>query len=393
MDRAKLGRLGRGLLCLPLLLLLTGCWDRIETNDIAFVLISSVDLEEDGKVRVSYLVPLPGQMGGASGGGGGTSGSQSYYVDSDVGPTYREATSKVQNRMARKLFLSHRRTIVIGEALARRGITDLFDAVPRAPESRMTTYLVVSKGKGYDLLNTNPRFERFPAEAIRELAKGPRTIPQSTKDVAMALSFRSDPIMTYMEPAPSQIGQKKSMEVQFAGYAQFRSDRMVGVYRSQEASGLMWLRNQIKQYLLDFPLKPDQNISIQITEGRSTIKPLVQDGQIRFDVQLEAVGTVREDESQQDLNEPKRLHKLEDKLAEQIKKSVQAALKQMQKQGTDSAHLGMIVWRNYPALWKQELEPHWRELFRQAEFRIDAKASISETGLINQNVTKDGDSN
>ena len=69
----------------------TGCWDRTETNDIAFVLTSSVDLEEDGKYRVAYMLPLPGSMGGASGGGGGTAGGKSYYIDSEVGTTLRDA--------------------------------------------------------------------------------------------------------------------------------------------------------------------------------------------------------------------------------------------------------------------------------------------------------------
>ncbi|TXK73213.1 Ger(x)C family spore germination protein, partial [Paenibacillus sp. N3.4] len=43
--------------------LLTGCWDRTETNDIAFVLTSAIDLEDDGRYRISYMLPLPGSMG------------------------------------------------------------------------------------------------------------------------------------------------------------------------------------------------------------------------------------------------------------------------------------------------------------------------------------------
>ena len=81
---------------------LTGCWDRTETNDIAFVLTSSVDLEDDGRYRVTYMLPLPGSMGGASGGGGGTAGGKSYYIDSEVGTTIRDAISKLQIRMARR---------------------------------------------------------------------------------------------------------------------------------------------------------------------------------------------------------------------------------------------------------------------------------------------------
>ncbi|GJM76942.1 hypothetical protein HMSSN036_91580 [Paenibacillus macerans] len=52
--------------------LLTGCWDRIEVNDIAFVLGSSTD-REDGLIRSTVQIALPSQLGGAGsqGGGGG----------------------------------------------------------------------------------------------------------------------------------------------------------------------------------------------------------------------------------------------------------------------------------------------------------------------------------
>ena len=64
----------------------------------------------------------------------------------------------------------------------------------------MTSFLVVTKGKGYDLLNTEPKFERFPAEVIRELAKSRQSMPTSMKDIGLSLSFNSDPIMSYLEP-------------------------------------------------------------------------------------------------------------------------------------------------------------------------------------------------
>ena len=59
----------------------------------------------------------------------------------------------------------------------RTGIGILFDVLPRSPENRMTSFLVVTKGKGYDLLNAEPKFERFPAEVIRELAKSRQSMP------------------------------------------------------------------------------------------------------------------------------------------------------------------------------------------------------------------------
>lgn len=370
--------------------LLTGCWDRTETNDIAFVLTSSADLEDDGRYRVAYMFPLPGSMGGASGGSGGTSGNKSYYIDSEVGVTFREAISKLQKRTARRIFLAHRRTIVIGEKLAETGISSIFDAFPRSPENRMTTFLVATKGKGYDLLNTEPKFERFPAEVIRELTKSRQSMPTSTKEIGLTLSFKSDPIMSYLEPMEGKAAAQPSKEIQLVGYVQFKGDRMVGIYKKQEANGLMWLRNHVKEQQFTFPASDDKLITVAVQGGKTKITPKLQDDKIIFDVVAEAQGIVQEDHSNEDLYRAEILRTIQDKFAEQIKNAIVASIKQMQKEGTDSAQLGLKVWRTYPKKWKEQFEGDWEHYFKEAEFHIVVKASIPNTGVINRNVTTEG---
>ncbi|TXK76362.1 Ger(x)C family spore germination protein [Paenibacillus sp. N3.4] len=266
----------------------------------------------------------------------------------------------------------------------------MFDVVPRTPESRLTCFLVITKGKGYDLLNTQPKFERFPAEAIRELTKSRQSMTTSTKDIGIALSFNSDPIVNYFESKESQASKQKSQEVQFSGYAQFKGDRMIGIYKNQEANGLMWLKNQVKEHSLTFPMESGKDMSILITKGQTNIQLTLQDDKVTFQLKLDARGIVREDLSGQDLNKSEVLHKVEQKMAEQVKKSVRAAIKQMQKEDTDSAQLGLLVWRTHPNAWNDRLEAKWPEIFKEAAFQITVDASITETGLINQNVTKKG---
>ncbi|UJF34244.1 Ger(x)C family spore germination protein [Paenibacillus hexagrammi] len=267
----------------------------------------------------------------------------------------------------------------------------MFDVVPRTPDSRLTCFLVVTKGKGYELLNAKPKFERFPAEAIRELVKSPQAMPTTTKDIGIALSFNSDPIVSFLEKRDSQGSKPTSKEVQLIGYGQFRGDRMVGTYQEEEANGLMWLRNKVKEHSITFPIdEQGDDISILVSKGQASFKPKLDGDNVSFDVKIEAWGTVREDLSNQDTNESDVLHNLEQKFAEQIKKNVQACLKQMQNKGTDSAQLGLVVWRNHPDAWKKRLEQNWRTLFKEASFNIQVTATITETGLINQNVIKDG---
>jgi spore germination protein KC len=371
-------------------LFLCGCWDRVETNDLAFVLTSSIDLEDNGMVRIAYLLPLPGQMGGASGGGGGTSGGKSYYIDSEVGSTIREAATRMQRRIPRRVFLAHRRTIVIGEAYAKRGIDDLFDTVPRLPESRLNTYLVIAKGKGYSLLNAQPKFERFPAEAIRELAKPPYSMPNTMKDVGLALSFGSDPVLAYMETAKTQKGKISSEEIELKGLAQFRSDQMIGLYKNEATLGIYWLSNKIIETTVTFPVESDKAVSIRIIHGTTHISPVLKNGELSFQVDIRLTGKVREDLSELNLNDTGAMHKIEKKLAAYTKKNMQTVIKQMQKSGVDSAHLGVFVRQKYPYEWEQGLQANWREQFSKAKFIIKPEISITESGLINQNVLKEG---
>ncbi|OCT11158.1 hypothetical protein A8709_05600 [Paenibacillus pectinilyticus] len=370
--------------------LLTGCWDRTEINDIAFVLTSSVDIDDDGKYRVAYMFPLPGSMGGASGGSGGTAGNKSYYIDSEVGTSFRDAVSKLQTRLSRRIFLAHRRTIVVGEKFAAAGIDQLFDVLPRSPENRMTTLLVATKGKGYDLLNAEPKFERFPAEVIRELTKSPRAMSTTMKDIGLALSFQSDPIMGYLEARNSKGAKEPSNEIQLIGYVQFKGDKMVGIYKKQEANGLMWLRDQIEDQQLTFSVQDGKLISINVLGGKVAISPKVQEDKVVFDIVVTARGAVREDQSDENLFQSSILHSVEAKFGEEIKDSMLATIKQMKKEGTDSAHLGLIVWRTFPQKWRTQFEGNWEHYFKEAEFNIRVDASIPDTGVINRNLTKEG---
>ncbi|MGG1553567.1 Ger(x)C family spore germination protein [Paenibacillus ferrarius] len=387
---APLKRYARTTLLLLACSLLTGCWDRVETNDVAFVLTAAFDLEDDGKYRVAYMFPLPGSMGGASGGGGGTSGNKSYYIDSEVGKTLREANNKLQMRLSRHILLSHRRTIVIGEKLAKAGIHVLFDVLPRSPENRLIGFLVATKGKGYDLLNSQPKFERFPAEVLRELSKSRGALPTSLKDVGISLSFGADPIVTYFETADTQAAKEVSHEVQLKGYVQFKGDRMVGVYRDKEVKGLFWLRGQPKEQMYTFPVKEgdDANVSVTVLGGKTIITPVLHDDRIDFAVSINARGTVREDHTGEDLGDTRVIEQLQNKFAEQIQLAVQSTIRKMQKEGTDSTHLGLRVWRHNPYLWKTKYEKNWDTLFKEAQFHIAVTANIVDSGLISKNVVE-----
>lgn len=388
--RSQRFRLTLVVLVLVSALAVTGCWDRTEVNDIAIVVATSFDLEPDGQFRVSCQMALPGQMGGSNGGGGGTSGTKSFFVDSEVGRTIREANARQQARLSRHLFFAHRRVLVIGEELAKRGIREVYDVIARVPENRLTSNIVISAGKGYDLLNAQPQFERFSAEAMREILISDAMVQVNLKDVAQELSQTGvDPLLPYMKTLSTTKTKEKSKEVGFVGYAQFHDDKMVGVITKEASEGVHWLQKKFRPYMTTLDeMKEFGKVSIYAYRGKSKITPVPLADHLRFDIDIQAICYVVESLSDVDFGLTENVEKLQKVLNEHIRRSVEDTIAQIKKVQSDSGGLGLHVARSYPRLWREKYMYDWYAELEKAQFNITVQSEISRIGLISENIAK-----
>lgn len=369
-------------------LLMSGCWDRTEVNDIAIVIAFSIDKEANGEYRLSVQVPLVSSLGGPTGGGGGTSGDNVYYVDSATGKTLREAHSLIQARMSRQLYYAHHRVIVIGEALARDGLSEVLDVVARFPENRLTAYLVLAKGKGINMLQVQPSFERFSGEAMRELIKM-ESVPVTVKDMAQTLSTPGvDPYLPYVAAVNSH-PKGQSKEIQVLGVAQFLRDKMVGVFNQEAAGGLRWFHRQFTPFSTKVSLTEKETVNVRFDKGKAEIKPVIKQGRIQFMINVDTSASVIENLTDADLGRADNLAALERKLSNHITETVKKTLAQMKRQRTDTIGLGLVLAREYPREWRSHLRDNWNERLAQAEFHVRTKAEITNIGQTTENITKE----
>ncbi|GAB6933558.1 hypothetical protein JCM14719A_19110 [Calditerricola satsumensis] len=98
-------------LCLLSLLLLTGCWDRVEINDLALVTAAGLDKGKGKTVKLSLQLAVPAAMpsvaggdGGGLGGGGAGAGRPPTLVVSAEGITIADAMTKLQEKLPRRIF-------------------------------------------------------------------------------------------------------------------------------------------------------------------------------------------------------------------------------------------------------------------------------------------------
>lgn len=367
------------IICISLILL-AGCWDRTEVNDLAFVTATGFDKVEDNKYQVSVQVPLPSAMGGAgsSGGGGGTSGGPSY-VDSELGRNVRESNDNLQKRMSRKLFFGHRRVLVFGEKIARGGIEKSLNLVLEQPQSRLSTYVLVTEGEAVDILTADPHLERLSSEAMREIVKAGMGI--TVKDVLSELdSVGKDPIMPTVKVIKTKNGKDKDKknEIEIDGIAIFKGAKLQYFANSEESAGVRWLLDEMEGRNYTFPIKDDQELNVQITKLNVHIDHKVINGLPSFTIQINADANMQQNEAELQLGDMKAYKLATSSMEKQIEKEANALLKHSMNEGVDVAGLGLHVIIKDNLRWEEEWKEDWREMLPDIHVNVQAKVNIQQ---------------
>ena len=146
-------------------LLISGCWDRKEINDLAFVSGAALDLAPNGDYLVSLQVAIPSADQSLGGGPG------KFFVISATGINANEALEKPRaKKLANAVYCPSACVVFVGERLARHGIKDILDIYTHDPRNRLRTYLMVVKGgDGQEILKAKYPFEQVPIEAVKEM--------------------------------------------------------------------------------------------------------------------------------------------------------------------------------------------------------------------------------
>jgi Ger(x)C family germination protein len=373
------------LLLIPLLL--SGCWDRREINDVAFVLAGAFDKEND-LYRVSILIPLPGNMGSIGGGGGGTAGVQPYTIQSEVGNTIAEAADKIQSRLSRKLFFAHRRVVLFGEDVAKDGLTSIMDTLARRPENRLNTFAAVTKGKAADFLSAKVKLERFSAELMRELLQSDATIRTSIKDVIARMNITGqEAFFPYLELTKAGTNKNKSDDIQLTGFSITKEGKQVAVLKDKDALAMRLLMPKFKSYAETLNID-NGKVSFHIRQTKTQIKPYINGNEINFDIKVDAVADIYEFLSTKDTFEE--IPKINQLIESQMKLDLIHVIETLKTKGSDVIGFGQILHRHYPHKWAKDWERHWDSLFTKANFKVSVKVNIYEVGALSENLAKKG---
>jgi spore germination protein KC len=369
-----------------ILVLLTGCWNRVEINDIAIVTAIGLDLVEDDQLRLTLQVAIPAKL---VTGGTGESGGKSTIVISETGATVSEAYRNIQGKLSRRIFFSQSRVLLIGEDLAKKGVFHIVDFHTRYAEPRINSFIMFTKGKASKILNSMPKFESVSAEETRELAKMSVGLKIYVRDfLNMLLSEGIEPFASQFTLKPLEVNTKnKSDETQAVdGIAVFKGDKLVGWMDEVETRGLLWLRNEIKTGVITIKIPEEKgggNISMEIVRGETNIVPILKQGKLKLDVEVVTELSVIENDSNLKLHETKVINEIQTYAEEEISKRVEMVVEKAQKEyGSDIFGFGQSVYKKYPKEWNTHYKENWENEFAQTKVAIHSKAFVRRIGLI-----------
>ena len=371
------------LICIISVPLLTGCWDRSEINDIAFVVATGVDKGAKDKFLYSVQIPLPSSMGGAgsSGGGGGTSGEGPYLVAQGIGGNERQGMEEIQTKLSRRIYLGHRRVHILGDSLAKAGISKSLNAILSQPRSRISTYLLISNGDAVKLLETQPRMEQYSGEGMREMSK---TSINMTARNALQDLYREgkDMVIPIVNPAGTTKTDKTKKEVQMGSFAVFKDDKLAFSTNRDESAGILWLFEKMQKKSASFPVTKNEELSVQIFEQQTEPKLKMVDGKPTFLLTVRAAGVLFENEGNYRIEDPKTYRFIISKMENQIEEEIQAILKHAHSQGVDVYGFGWYLFKNKHQEWEQNWKNNWRKTLPNIKVTVVVDADIQRTTSI-----------
>ncbi|OIK15783.1 hypothetical protein BIV60_08255 [Bacillus sp. MUM 116] len=367
------------------ILILTGCWDRTEVNDLALIMASGIDKGKENNIELSVqvFIPRPAEGGQQSGMSSGASSGQTF-VRSAEGETIADAMARLQEELTRKIFWGQNEVLVIGEKLAKEGLSDQIDFWVRHSEPRIRADVFISKGKAKEILEAKPELERDIAQQLREMVKTQIGVKVTVKDLAQMLSSESDAaVLPWVEGlSPSHLGLNKERIPFVNGVAVFKGDKLAGRLNDKATRGILWPRNEMRTGVITISFKNEPGyISLNLLRSHNQLVPTIKNGKWKMRIKTDAGLDVIQNTTNLSLMKPANIKEVEHMAIQEIEDRERLAFTEAQKKlNADIFGFAEAFQREYPEVWKTR-KNEWNKIFREVDISFKTNVQIERTGL------------
>ncbi|ARK31350.1 Spore germination protein B3 precursor [Halalkalibacter krulwichiae] len=275
-------------LLLFLLLIVTGCWDRREINEISLVTGLALEVREDDVFSLTIEVLNASEQDPQM--SEGLTPTITYELK---GLTMGELLAKMNMGITRDLSFSHARTLVVDEKVGKEGLSKFLQYLEKNGEFRTDFQIIVAKGvKASDIIATTYPIQKVPSMKMYEqfltiqenwggypdtdLSDFIYEITSAGREpVAAAVTIRGDPTKG------KNIDDNRELElgaiIEYDGLALFNKDKLVGFLSVEEARNFMWTQD-ISNTTVTAACGEEGYIAIQVYNSHTKVETNYENG-------------------------------------------------------------------------------------------------------------------
>ncbi|NLP52685.1 Ger(x)C family spore germination protein [Bacillus sp. RO1] len=311
-----------------------------------------------------------------------------------VAHTSKGVRQKENLASSRRLVSGQLRVAIYGEELAKEGIISIIDTLSRDAQVGTMSFLAVSRPKAQDLLRLSQESEdisnagTFLYELITQNVEGDTLLSPTLHEFMQSYySEGHDPVLPLLN--------FKENTIVIEGLSLFQDDKVVGELDSNDSFFLKLLldpfeagsieitlpKEQLKKYILTKNNKQAESVFVSLDHLRSDTEIKLQDKKVpSYSINITVKTRMQEISENYDLGNPEAIKKLEEAIGKDMEGHLIQVLEKSKEMVADPVGFGNY----YRAKVGNESysKDEWRELYKDAEFKVNIKVEILRTGVM-----------
>ncbi|MDR6226204.1 Ger(x)C family spore germination protein [Desmospora profundinema] len=377
----------KGLILVIAVTLLTGCWDRREINELAFVMglgIDQVKVDEKTRFRVTHqILEQQNQPQDPQGGGGGGGGARTFENIASQSDTMLQASREVATLWNRTPFFQYVRVVVISDAIARTvPLDELLNLYVRSPEVRRSVKVFITRGEAKAVLEGGRKQEEVPSIALDEMIEENRKkslslgVEPALGEAVKAMNQKRDFVL------PRVNIHRGTHQMEGGAVIDGETKKQVGWLNREEMDGYGLLSGEAEGgQVVVRPPNTAAPIVYEVQGVKPTkLIPRIKGSRLSFVAMVNVEGRLIENWIKgNDTFEEEMIDQLEDAVEIEVRRLVAQTIRKSKMLQTDIAGFGNQLRIHSIETWKKE-EKEWKKRYSEIPIEVQVKAKIKEFG-------------
>jgi Ger(x)C family germination protein len=371
----------RAIAVLVCMLLLVGCWDKIEIEDRLFVLGIGVDkasgkeqeVSED-RYTLSFVAPVVDQIKEGPG--------PPFRTYKTVDNSVMMSLSQLLERFSKRQFFGHTRTIFFGEDIMKdeKLLKEVLDGITRYHEFHNSMYAYIVPGRAEDVFKVKPMYDKLLMPYIAGITENSdytsKILKLSLTDMIIMLDNQKGGLVI-----PKLTPDKEEVKLNGAGV--LKDYKLIGYLGDQEVSVYNWLTDKASGGVIAVEHNNVTSVFRHNTFNRKIELSKVENGKIYLKYNMETEGSLEEHVMGEDILDNALLKELNSEVAKRIEGESERLIKKFQQEfKVDLIGAGDYLSKYQPKLYKA-IEKDYEEYFTDnIVVEVTADVNIRRVGLI-----------